>query len=127
MLQEQLFNALPDQTKKYVWDRQVRTADETALEADRWFQGTKLTENFHKPENKVSKPQVSGAFTPRNQGGYRPNGNGGGAGFPPQGKTAATAVAQGARTVRINRNLSLIAGLAIHLITRARIARNVIS
>ena len=69
MLQEQLFNALPDQTKKYVCDRQVRTADETAMEADRWFQGTKLTENFHKPDNKVTKPQVSGAFTPRNQGG----------------------------------------------------------
>jgi len=57
MLQEQLFNALPDQTKKYVWDRQVRTADETALEDDRWFQGTKLTENVHKYENKVRKPK----------------------------------------------------------------------
>jgi len=72
MVQEQLFNALPDQ-KKYVWNRQARTADETALDADRWFQGTKLRDNFHKPENKVGKPQASGAFAPRNKGGYRPN------------------------------------------------------
>jgi len=66
------------------------------LEADRWFQGTKLTENFRKPENKVSKPQVSGAFPPRNQSGYRRNGNGRGARLTPQGKTAAAAVAQAA-------------------------------
>jgi len=86
VLQEQLFNALSDQTKKYVWDRQVKTADETELEADRSFQGTKLTENFHKSENKVSKHQVSGALPPRNQGGYGPIGNGRGARLTPRGK-----------------------------------------
>jgi len=42
MLAEQICNGLPELAKKYVWDKQAKTADECATEADRWFLGTRL-------------------------------------------------------------------------------------
>jgi len=37
MLAEQICNGLPELAKKYVLDKQAKTADECATEADRWF------------------------------------------------------------------------------------------
>ena len=42
MLAEQICNGLPELAKKYVWDKQAKTADECATEADSWFLGTRL-------------------------------------------------------------------------------------
>jgi len=40
MLAEQVCNGLPELAKKYVCDKQAKTADECATQADRWFLGT---------------------------------------------------------------------------------------
>jgi len=52
MLAEQICNGLPELAKKYVWDKQAKTADECATEADRWFLGTRLCDT--KPGTKAN-------------------------------------------------------------------------
>ena len=45
MLAEQICNGLPELARIYVWDKQAKTADECATEADRWFLGTRLCDS----------------------------------------------------------------------------------
>ena len=52
MLAEQLCNGLPELAKKYVLDKQAKTVDECATEADRWFLGTRLCDT--KPGTKAN-------------------------------------------------------------------------
>jgi len=72
MLAEQICNGFPELAKKYVWDKQAKTVDECATEADRWFLGTRLCDT--KPGTKANYHSMRRPnFDARTNGGDKPS------------------------------------------------------
>jgi len=69
---KKICNGLPELAKKYVWDKQTKTADECATEADRWFIRTRLCET--KPGTKADYHSMRRPnFEFRANGGNKPS------------------------------------------------------